>query len=219
MFFGLVIIALIVLAAFSINPFLGLLALAVLFAFARAVWRDRYGPLPRSPSAWPTANYQPLPLQPTTPETLGRDGLTRYLAERRAEEEQVRTEQEREEQAARDESMRTSANWAAACDRVLKAVGLVNADLSLNGMRLEEGGEMHSDTGAFGIKYRLRLRSCDAEIAIHATSKEIHIPPPRNLRSSYHFDYGDGMDIALDSSVESIADCIADVVRCVLEQA
>ena len=38
------------------------------------------------------------------------------------------------------------------------------------------------------------------------------------LADHFHFDYGDGLDIALDSSVESIADCVADVVRCVLEQ-
>jgi hypothetical protein len=161
----------------------------------------------------------------------GLEGLTRYLAQLRAEEERSQAEREREQRTVEDARMHARAEWEAerasleaARARVLDAMDLVNATLALSGMRLDEEGseatfEYDEELGDYepcGITFRLRGRSCDAAIAVYATPDEIYVKPTECLNSS-RFSCIDEM-LEVDASAELIADRLADVIRWVLEQ-
>ena len=163
---------------------------------------------------------------PRTP-LSGIEGLARHVARVRAEEERV----QQESNAAYLERMKAKAHWESerailefVRPRILDAADLVNATLSLSGMRLDE--EAVEETFTYDdelegyrpwvVAFRLKGRSCDDVIGVFVTTDELNI----TLFENWHSHDFSGLDGVLeaDASVEVIADRLADIILWLLEK-
>jgi hypothetical protein len=219
MLFGLVIVILIVLAAFNINVFLGL-ALVVLVAwmtpeFVRS-WRRGDERVER---ALKSASQSPHPhlasdaqgASAVLPPSFGVEDLAAYLDERR----RVARAQE---QAEKDRRQQLRELWTGVVPAVAQAVADVNAKLAEHGMQLivSEADFMwpKDDPSGFGVECKL----LGGGYSLGYDGKQYVAVSERCLYVGGCYAWSEGKVLPLqDPPVGAIADAIAETVRSLLE--